>query len=87
MADAVCRHLETILRGGDQPADKDGLPQRRILIFEMPIPGKGHKDVGDGKQKYGLHLKEAIPGPADGKVRPLCPYFITLNFRSYQGHF
>ena len=50
MPDPVGRHLKTILEECDAPARQNHDPQRRILVLEMPIPGKGHEDVGDGEQ-------------------------------------
>jgi hypothetical protein len=44
-ADAVSRDLKAILKKSDAPAYQRDLPQRHILIFQMPVPGKGHKYV------------------------------------------
>lgn len=55
MADAIRRHLETILDEGNPPADENDRPQWRGLVLEMPIPGYSHEDVGNGQQENGLH--------------------------------
>src|ERR1700733_11137225 len=52
---AVGRHLKTIFRKRDQPAQDDDLQQRRAAILQMTIPGKGHKNVGEGQEQNGRH--------------------------------
>lgn len=47
--------LETILDKGNSSAHQNHDPQGRVLIFEVPIPGDGHEDVGDGQQQDRLH--------------------------------
>lgn len=46
MADAVGGNLETILEKGNAPTYHNYHKQRSILVFQMPIPGKSHKDIG-----------------------------------------
>ena len=57
VADAVGRHLETIFREGDQPADQDGERERSVLVFQMPVPREGHEDVGNDQEDDGCHKK------------------------------
>ena len=51
-ADAVRRHLTDIFKQRDAPREEnhgDERPRRTdffLLKFEVPIPGKGHEDVG-----------------------------------------
>src|SRR4029079_19015934 len=52
VADTVGRHLEQILEQGDAPAYKSGdVPSMVIQAFEVPVPGKGHEDIGSDKQQ------------------------------------
>src|SRR3989338_3197943 len=53
----VGRHLETIFREGDQPADQNGEHERGIFILQMPIPREGHEDVGNDQEDDGCHKK------------------------------
>ena len=64
MPDSVRRHLKTILDEGNSPTRKNRNPQGRVLILEVPIPGKGHEDVGNGQQGNCLHgrLSEKVNG-------------------------
>lgn len=54
-ADTIGGDLEAILEESDSPTDENNLPERRGAIFEVTVPGKGHKDIGDGQQKNGSH--------------------------------
>ena len=51
MANPVGRHLETIFDEGNPPACQNDNPQRRVLVFEVPIPGDGHEDIRYGEQE------------------------------------
>ena len=57
VADAVCRHLEAILEEGDSPTDQNDLPQRFVAESEVPVPGKGHENVGNGEKNDGPHFE------------------------------
>jgi hypothetical protein len=56
MADAVCGDLEAVFGKGDEPAHKYHLPQGRVLVSQMPVPGKGHEHVGNGQKHDCLHF-------------------------------
>lgn len=34
--------------------------QRRVLVLEVPIPGDGHEDVGDGQQENSVHEIDSL---------------------------
>jgi hypothetical protein len=51
----VGRHHKAVFKESDAPADKDHFPERYVLMFEMAIPGKGHKGVGNGEEENGAH--------------------------------
>jgi hypothetical protein len=42
----ICWNLKAILEKCDQPTDKNYLPEGYVFEFQMPVPGKGHKNVG-----------------------------------------
>lgn len=52
---AIGWYHKTVLKKGNAPADQDDLPERYILMFQVPIPGESHKGVGNGKQNDGTH--------------------------------
>jgi hypothetical protein len=54
-ADAVGRNLEAVFEEGHAPTGDDDFPQSFTAIFEMTVPGEGHKDVGDEEQSNGTH--------------------------------
>ena len=64
MADAIRRHLETILDKGNAPAHQNRNSQGRVLVLQMPVPGDGHEDVGHRQQKDRVHglLSEKVNG-------------------------
>ena len=45
VADAVGRHLEAVFKKSDQPAGHNNQKKGRLLIFQVAVPGKSHKDV------------------------------------------
>jgi hypothetical protein len=51
--DAVRGNLEAVLKECDAPARDNYFPERRIAIFQMPVPREGHKNVGDGQKGDG----------------------------------
>ena len=55
MSNAIRRHLETILNEGNASADENDRPQWRGLVLEVPVPGKGHEDVGHRQQQDRVH--------------------------------
>ena len=54
-AKSIGRHLEGVFKESDPPANERDLPQRHVLIFQVAVPGKSHKDVGDQKKNNGKH--------------------------------
>src|SRR5690606_33231942 len=50
VADAIGRNGQPIFEKGDAPADQHHHPQRRAVEFEVPVPGKGHEDIGGDEQ-------------------------------------
>lgn len=46
--DPIGWHLQAVLKERDAPAGYNCHPQGRVFVLQMPIPGKGHKDIGDG---------------------------------------
>jgi hypothetical protein len=60
VADAIGRHLKTIFREGDQPADYDDGEQRRFAVFQVAVPGDGHKDVRANQQQNSSHGAEIV---------------------------
>jgi hypothetical protein len=51
--DAIGRNLEAVFEEGDAPTGQNHLPERRIAIFQMTVPGEGHEDIGDGEKNDG----------------------------------
>ena len=51
--DTVGGNLKTVFEKGDAPAGEDDLPQRFAAVFEVAVPGEGHKEVGNGEQNDG----------------------------------
>src|ERR1039458_1434636 len=54
-ADAVGRHLQAVLEEGDAPTDEDDLPERVLAVFQVAVPGNGHKDVGEDEKDHCPH--------------------------------
>ena len=53
-ADAVGGHHDQVFAQGDAPACQGGeQPGRAGKVFEVPVPGKGHEDVGTDQQTHG----------------------------------
>jgi len=52
-ADAVGGHLKAVFEKRYAPAGQHDFPQRLAAVFEVPVPGKGHEDVGNGEQSDG----------------------------------
>src|SRR5262249_12868407 len=55
IADAVRRHLKTVLEERQEPGYEDHLPQSRLAESEMAVPGGGHEDVRGRQQCDGFH--------------------------------
>ena len=55
MPDPVCRDLEAVLKEGNQPADQNYNPKGRTLVFQVAVPGKGHKNIRDCQKNYSFH--------------------------------
>src|SRR5262245_31867642 len=60
VADAVRRHLKTILEERQEPGHEDHLPQSRLAESEMAVPGGGHEDVRSRQQCDGFHASMAL---------------------------
>jgi hypothetical protein len=54
-ADAIGGDLKAVFDKGNAPAYKNCPVKRRGFIFQMTVPGDGHKDVGNGQQDNCLH--------------------------------
>ena len=54
-ADAVRRHLKTVFEEGNAPAHQDRFPECFVPVFQVPVPGEGHEDVGNREQYDGSH--------------------------------
>src|SRR5207302_7508914 len=50
-ANAVRRHLKTILRKSDKPADNDYFEKRGVSVLQMAVPSESHENIGEGKQQ------------------------------------
>ena len=78
MSDAIRRHLETMLNEGNPPTRQNDNPQRRVLVFEMSIPGGDHEDIGHGQQENRL---QEPPLRFNKKFRAYCFFFCTCLVR------
>jgi hypothetical protein len=56
MPETVCRNLKAVFQKSYAPAYQYYLPQAYLFIFQVPIPGKGHEDIGNQQQDYCLHI-------------------------------
>jgi len=45
--DAIRRHLKAVFEESDAPTGENNFPERFASVFQVTVPGKGHKDVGD----------------------------------------
>ena len=56
---AVCGDGEAVFEEGDAPGKQDDADQRpargdfHLLQFEVPVPGKGHENIGTDQHKDG----------------------------------
>jgi hypothetical protein len=55
VTDAIGRDLKTVFKECDEPAYEYDSQEGSIFIFQMTIPGKGHEDIGNGKQQDCFH--------------------------------
>src|ERR1035437_9416886 len=56
IAEASRRHRQAVFEQRNPPRNQDRLPERPIVaIFQVPIPGEGHEDIGQNQQKEGAH--------------------------------
>jgi hypothetical protein len=62
-ANTVGRNLKGVFKKSDSPANERDFPQWHILVFEMAVPGKGHKDVGNKKKNNCQHEEGPYPIP------------------------
>jgi len=60
MPNPVSRHLKDILKESNQPTDKNNFPEGHPFEFQVPIPGKSHKHIGNNKQDNCSHKKTFI---------------------------
>ena len=49
-ANTVGRDLKAVFKESDSPANERDLPQRHVLVFQVAVPRKGHKNVGEEQQ-------------------------------------
>ena len=54
-ANTIGRDLKAVFKESYSPTDERDLPQRHVLIFQVAIPGKSHKDVGDQEKHNRKH--------------------------------
>ena len=47
---AICRNLKAVFKERDPPTDEDDFPECDFLKFEMTVPRKGHKQIGDREE-------------------------------------
>lgn len=64
LPDPIRRRLQAIFKKGDPPTGQNHNPQGRVFVFEMPVPGKGHKDVGNGQQENRVRSSPHVRFPA-----------------------
>src|SRR5215475_14228821 len=50
-AEAAGWNLEAIFKESDAPTGNHDLPECNVAVFQVPVPGEGHEDVGNGKQQ------------------------------------
>jgi hypothetical protein len=55
VTDAVRRNLKTIFRERYQPAHHDRGEKRRLAVFQVPVLGDRHEDIGAKKKQNGFH--------------------------------
>src|SRR6202047_1643553 len=55
-ANTIGGGLKGVFEKSDPPADERDLPQRHVLVLEMSVPCKCHKNVGEDQQNDGDHL-------------------------------
>ena len=58
VSDAVGGDLKTIFDKSDQPTDDDHLRQGRLFVFQMPVPGHRHEDVGHDQKNDRRHFEK-----------------------------
>lgn len=58
--DPVGRHLKTVFKKGNAPADKDDFPEGHVSEFQVTIPGEGHECVGDDEKDNGTHAANLL---------------------------
>jgi hypothetical protein len=54
-ADTICGHLEAVFEKRDSPTGEDNFPKRFATIFQVAVPGKSHKDIGNREKKNRAH--------------------------------
>jgi hypothetical protein len=47
--------LESSIPKSNQPANYDYFKEWRLAVLQMPVPGEGHEDIGDGQQRDRPH--------------------------------
>src|SRR5579859_1335909 len=48
--DAVCGNLKAIFKESDAPTGENHFPKCLAAVFQVAVPGEGHKDVGNRKK-------------------------------------
>lgn len=54
-ADAVGGDLKAVFKERDAPTGEDDFPEGFAAIFEMAVPGEGHKNIGNSEKKDCTH--------------------------------
>lgn len=47
MTNPVGGNLEAVFKKRDPPANQDDREERGRFVFEMPVPGECHEDIGN----------------------------------------
>ena len=70
-ANAVSGDLKTIFQKGDRPAHQNRSPNgSSFQIFEVPIPGKDHENIGNEQQENGFeHFRTGLAKRRVGSAR------------------
>src|SRR5262249_30387744 len=73
VADAVRRHLKTVLEERQEPGHEDHLPQSRLAESKMAVPGAGHEDIRGRQQCDGFHSSMVLRYVSEPETRRRSP--------------
>jgi hypothetical protein len=59
-ADAIGRHLKAVFKKSNAPAHESDFPERHVLVFEVAVPGEGHKHIRNSQKNDGGHVGEVL---------------------------